>query len=276
MKTKAAVLCGINKELQIEELEIPQLKPGQVLVKIAYSGVCHSQLNEIKGLKGEDKFLPHTLGHEGSGVVEAISTGVKKVKEGDRVVLTWIKGNGADTVAIFGIGGIGLSALLAAILKQASLIIAIDIFDNKLDSALQLGATHVINAKKQDILSEILRITDKQGVDYAIECAGIKESMDIAFSSVRDKGGTCIIVGNLPYKECISINPFDLIKGKNIIGTWGGETQPDRDIPIYVDLFLSGKFNLVKMIGQIYGLKDINRALYKLKEGCKGRILLEC
>ena len=96
MKTKAAVLFECNQPLRIIEIEIPKLKPGQVLVNIAYSGVCHSQLNEIKGLKGADKYLPHTLGHEGSGVVLKIGQGVTKVKHGDHVVLTWIKGEGSD------------------------------------------------------------------------------------------------------------------------------------------------------------------------------------
>ena len=343
MKTKAAVLYGINK-LRIEELEIPQLKPGQVLVKIAYSGVCHSQLNEIKGLKGEDKFLPHMLGHEGSGIVEAISTGVKKVKEGDRVVLTWIKGSGAEvsstlykredglmvnsgaistfmtkavisenrivripdemplreasllgcaiptgagiiintarlskgaTVAIFGIGGIGLSVLLAAKLKQASIIIAVDIFDNKLDDALRLGATHAINAEKEDVLSKILEITDKRGVDYAVECAGKKESMETAFKSVSNNGGLCIIAGNLPYGKEISIDPFDLIKGKHIIGTWGGETDPDRDIQLYVSLYLEKKLSLHLIPVRYFGLEQINLAVKSLENGNIGRAIIE-
>lgn len=96
MKTQAAVLTKLKAPLAIWELEIPELKSGQVLVKVAYSGLCHSQLNEIKGLKGEDRFIPHTLGHEGSGTVELIGPDVTKVKQGDRVVLSWIKGKGAD------------------------------------------------------------------------------------------------------------------------------------------------------------------------------------
>jgi S-(hydroxymethyl)glutathione dehydrogenase/alcohol dehydrogenase len=96
MKTLAAVLTQTNQPLQIEELEIPALKEGQVLVKVAFSGVCHSQLNEVRGLKGVDNYLPHTLGHEGSGIVQAVGSGVNKVSEGNSVVLTWIKGNGSD------------------------------------------------------------------------------------------------------------------------------------------------------------------------------------
>ena len=96
MKTKAAVLYETNKPLVIEEVEIPKLKDGQVLVKVLFSGVCGSQLNEIKGLKGEDKYLPHLLGHEGSGIVEEVGSKVTKVKKGDYVVLCWIKGSGLD------------------------------------------------------------------------------------------------------------------------------------------------------------------------------------
>ena len=95
-KTEAAVLYETGKPLRMMTLELPELKPGQVLVDIAYSGVCHSQLNEARGLKGEDKFLPHTLGHEGSGTVAAVGSDVTKIKAGDHVVLTWIKGDGMD------------------------------------------------------------------------------------------------------------------------------------------------------------------------------------
>jgi len=96
MKFKAAILTEIKKPLEIVDLEVPKLKSGQVLVKIFYSSVCGSQLNEINGLNGEDKFLPHTLGHEGYG--EVIDTGkdVRKAQRGDFVVISWIKGEGLD------------------------------------------------------------------------------------------------------------------------------------------------------------------------------------
>lgn len=344
MKTLAAVLCKIGEPLRIEELTIPELKPGQVLVNISYSGVCHTQLNELRGLKGEDKFLPHTLGHEGSGVVEAIGPGVDKVKPGDRVVLTWIRGSGTDvpsasyrrkdgstvnsgaistfmtksvisenrlvrisdempmreaallgcaiptgagivintarlskgaTIAIFGMGGVGLSALSAAKISQSSVIIAIDILDHKLDNALKFGATHVINVKNRGVLSEILSITDRRGVDLAVECAGNKESMETAFRSVRDNGGLCVLAGNLPQGECICLNPFDLIKGKRIVGSWGGETNPDRDIPRYVKYYLSRDFPLDRLITHSYSLGDVNQALHDLENGEVGRALID-
>ena len=96
MKTLAAVLVETGKPLVLEEIEIPALMKGQVLVEITFSGVCHTQLGEVRGKRGADKYLPHCLGHEGSGVVVETGPGVTKVKSGDRVLLSWMKGSGAD------------------------------------------------------------------------------------------------------------------------------------------------------------------------------------
>jgi len=95
-KTLAAVLEKVGEPLAIREIEIPHLIFGQVLVKILFSGVCRSQLMEISGCRGKDNWLPHLLGHEGSGEVIEIGPGVTKVKPGDKVVLGWIKSSGID------------------------------------------------------------------------------------------------------------------------------------------------------------------------------------
>ena len=343
MQTEAAVLSELNKPLRLLTLTTPDLKPGQVLVEVAYSGVCHSQLLEVHGKRGLDRFLPHTLGHEGSGIVLKVGAGVTKVKPGDRVVLSWIKGRGADvpstiyrsvdetvnsgaistfmrhtvtcenrvtpisdtmplreaallgcaiptgvgiilntsrvqassSVAVFGIGGIGLSAVLGASLVNAATIIAVDVFEHKLKQARQVGATHLINANQQDPLAAILEISGGSGVDYAIESAGRRQTMETAFQAVRDNGGLCVLAGNLPHGERISLDPFDLIKGKRIIGTWGGETQPDRDIPMYVDLYLAGKLKSDGLITHTYGLMDVNKALGDLEDGKVSRALID-
>ena len=94
MQTQAAILVNQNTPLVIDKLNIPPLKPGQVLVKIAYSGICHTQLLEVRGKRGHDPFLPHCLGHEGSGIVVETGPHVTKVKQDDRVILSWIKGSG--------------------------------------------------------------------------------------------------------------------------------------------------------------------------------------
>ena len=96
---KSAILVESKKPLVVTEIDLPaKLKFGQVLVKVCYSGICGSQINEIDAVKGPDKFLPHLLGHEGSGVVEKIGGGVKTVKPGDHVVLHWRKSKGIESV----------------------------------------------------------------------------------------------------------------------------------------------------------------------------------
>lgn len=95
-RIKAAVLFELNKPLEIRTLKRRPLESGQVFVKILYSGVCRSQLMEVSGLRGDDHWLPHLLGHEGSGVVEDVGPDVKKFKKGDEVILSWIKGSGIE------------------------------------------------------------------------------------------------------------------------------------------------------------------------------------
>jgi S-(hydroxymethyl)glutathione dehydrogenase / alcohol dehydrogenase len=92
---KAAILVEQNKPLVVADIELPEtLSFGQVLVDIHFSGICGAQINEIQGTKGPDKFLPHLMGHEGSGVVREVGLGVKTVKPGDRVVLHWRPSDG--------------------------------------------------------------------------------------------------------------------------------------------------------------------------------------
>ncbi len=342
MKSLAAILEKINEPLKIVELDIPKLKAGQVLVKIAYTGLCHSQLNEIKGKRGEDRFLPHTMGHEASGVVIDVGEGVSKVKNGDHVVASWIKGKGLNanacqylygkeiinsgaistfmshaiisenrlipiekdlplklaallgcalptgigmvlntaklrpgaTIAIFGLGGIGLSALIGSKLMYASNIIAIDIADDKLNLAKELGATHTINALNEDANEKILEYTSNTGVDYSIEAAGNKNAMQQAFKAVKNGTGLCIIAGNLKHDQKIEINPFDLILGKKIIGTWGGESKIDEDIFLYSKLLKEAKINLDPLISHEFKLHQINEAVSLLDEGKVARCLI--
>lgn len=342
MKTLAAVLVRLNEPLEILEIEVPSLKRGQVLVQMAYSGLCYTQINEWKGSKGPDAYLPHTLGHEGSGVVLEVGEGVTKVKPGDHVVLSWIKGIGLDvpstsyqangqtihsgaistflekaiisenrviaipfdvplkeaallgcaiptgagvifndmkvkegqSIAIFGVGGIGLSALLAANYVKAHPIVAIDIHREKLEQAKQLGATHVIHARESSPLVELSDIFNGKGADFALESAGIREVMEMAFACVRAPGGHCILAGNLPKGEKIQIDPFDLIKGKRITGTWGGGSHVDRDIPSFANIFLKNQNSIKTLIGQEVRLHEINQLMEALNKGYAGRGLV--
>ncbi len=334
-KTQAAVLFETGKPLRLLELAIPELRPGQVLVEVAYSGVCHSQLNEVRGHKGPDRYLPHTLGHEGAGRVIAVGPGVTKTRSGDQVVLSWLKGSGADvpgtvyesgagrinsgavstfmrrtvtcenrvtvipgsmpgnlaallgcavptgagvvfntsglargdSVAVFGAGGVGLSAVMGAVALAAAPIIAVDFVADKLAKARELGATHAVNAGEGDPVAAIRGITEGRGVSVAVECAGRIEAMEAAFESVRPAGGVCIVAGNPRQGQTMRVNPYSLIGGRHLLGTWGGESRPDIDIPRYVDMFLSGGLPLEKLASEEYSLEQVNRALADLEEG---------
>src|SRR3989344_8292528 len=245
MKTEAAILVEIGKKLVVSEIDIPGLKPGQVLVEVEFSGICHTQVLEVRGYRGEDKYLPHCLGHEGSGIVREIGHGVKKVKPGDKVILSWMKGTGADvsstiykwngknvnagaittfarqsiisenrltaipknskitmqeaamlgcavptglgaifnvakpkkgqSIAIFGAGGIGLCAIAGAKIAGCAPIIAVDINEQKLELAKQMGATDIVNASKTDSVEEIKKIC--LNLDFAVESSGMPKVM---------------------------------------------------------------------------------------------------
>jgi S-(hydroxymethyl)glutathione dehydrogenase/alcohol dehydrogenase len=96
MKTIAAVLEAVGRPLTLAELDVPELQAGQVLVEVAFSGVCHTQLLECRGLRGPDPYVPHCLGHEAGGIVLDVGAGVTKCRPGDHVALSWIKGSGAN------------------------------------------------------------------------------------------------------------------------------------------------------------------------------------
>jgi len=180
-----------------------------------------------------------------------------------------------DSVAVFGAGGVGLSAVAAANLVHASPIIAVDVLEGKLRLAREAGATHAVNARDTDPLAAIREITGGRGVDYAVEAAGRSDTMELAFQSVREDGGLCVLAGNLPRGERICLDPFDLIKGRRVIGTWGGGSVPDKDVPLYVHLHLSGRLNLSQFITHLYPLHQVNRALDDLEAGKVGRALID-
>ncbi len=342
---RAAVLSSLNKPLDvIEGVEYQKTGRGQLLVKLAYSGVCHSQLMEVRGWRGEDPYLPHLLGHEGSGQVIEVGEGVTKVRPGDLVVLGWIKGDGLDgggskyhcsslsqpinaggvttfneyalisenrvvplpdgvpldvavlfgcavptgagiitndlkpspgsTIAIYGLGGIGMSALMATMLYQCSKVIVVDVSDDKLSLAKSFGASHAIDAREADPVAEIIALTGS-GVDYAVEASGLTNVIEQAFASVKRGGGICVFASHPQHGSLISIDPYELICGKQIRGSWGGSSNPDRDVPLFAKLYREGKLPLEKLITKRYTLDQINEALDDLEEHRVARPLIE-
>lgn len=341
---RGAVLTELNQPLEVwDGIEIPEPARGQVQVKLAFSGVCHSQLMEARGSRGNDPYVPHLLGHEGTGVVQKIGDGVTKVRVGDRVVMTWIKGRGLEaggvkythqgrtvnaggvttfndhalvsenrlvalpegvsmdvgvlfgcalltgagivlntlkpeagsTIAVFGLGGVGLSALMAASFSKPKLLIAIDVEDDKLELSRHFGATHTVNATKQSAADMIRELTGGTGVDFSMEAAGLARTIETAFSSVRKNGGLCVFASHPKSGEKIQIDPYELICGKRIEGTWGGACDPDRDIPLLARLIREHGAPIEKLVNKRYSLNQINEALDDLENRRVARPLIE-
>jgi S-(hydroxymethyl)glutathione dehydrogenase / alcohol dehydrogenase len=342
MKTRAAILVEQKKPLVIEEVEMPALKLGQVLVKVLASGICGSQIGEINGVKGPDRFLPHLLGHEGCGTVLEIGEGVRTVKPGDRVVLHWRKGAGLESVtptfgsrlgtvnagwvttfnehaivsenrvtavppgfdieaaalfgcaittafgvvttnaqvaigqsvAVFGAGGIGLSIVQGAALAGAHPIIAIDLVDARLDLARSLGATHTINSRAADVAAEIASIVGGDGVDVAIDNTGNVDVIALASRLTSGRGRT-VLVGVPPKGATAAISTLPLHFEKRLVGSHGGESRPDIDIPRYVRLVADGRLSLAGVVGRRYPLDGVNEAIDDMTSGrIAGRAIL--
>lgn len=342
VKTRAAVLEQVGQPLVLAELEIPALKAGQVLVEIALTGVCHTQLLECRGYRGPDPFLPHCLGHEGSGTVLQVGPGVARCRPGDRVALSWIKGSGADvpgtvyawdgrsvnaggvttfarhavvsenrvtvlpsdfdlrdaallgcavatgvgavlntagvrpgqSVAVFGTGGVGLCAVAGASLAGAAPLVAVDVSPERLAVARQLGASHTVLAGDREPVAALLELCPG-GLDVAVEASGRPEVMVQALRAVRRQGGVAVVVGNAHHGETVALDPRELNQGKRLLGTWGGDNDPDRDFPRYCRLIQSGRLNLAPLRSEPFRLDDVNQALAALEQRLVARPLID-
>jgi S-(hydroxymethyl)glutathione dehydrogenase/alcohol dehydrogenase len=342
MNSHAAILVEQKQPLVIDDVEVPALKLGQVLVRVLVSGICGSQLGEIDGVKGPDRFLPHLLGHEGCGEVLEVGEGVRHVKPGDRVVLHWRKGAGLESVtpvyeskmgrlnagwvttfnefavvsenrvtaipadvdpevaallgcavttgfgvvtnnarlaigesiAVFGAGGIGLNIVQGAALAGGHPIIALDRFANRLEMARALGATHTIDTTQADAAAEIRRIVGHDGVDIAVDNTGNVEVIAIA-SRLTNARGRTVLVGVPSQDSTAAISTLPLHFEKRLIGSHGGESRPDIDIPRYVRLIREGRLDLRSLIGQTYPLDAVNDAIADMRSGrLAGRALV--
>lgn len=328
---KAGVLIDIEQPLQLLDLKIPYLKDNQVLVKMHMAGLCRSQLMESKGLRGEDKYLPHLMGHEGVGEVIAVGNSVTKVKQGNRVVLGWLKGSGIDSggthliskegqiinagpvttfseysvisenrvticpegisnelavllgcalptgagmvlnqiqphsnsnVILIGLGGIGISALLMLRHFRPKKIIVVDIEQSKCDLALQLGADEAYLYEEASLA--LLKEQHPNGFDYAIESAGLCETIEFAFNNIHNSG-KCYFASHPKTGDFIKLDPHQLICGKQIFGTWGGNCNPDKDLKSIADIIQKLEISINSLISHRYSLNQINEAISALE-----------
>ena len=361
---KAAVLRQAGHDLAIEEVALAEPRAGEVLVRIAATGVCHSDLSVIRGKVTVD--LPLVPGHEASGVVERVGKGVSRVKPGDRVILSWapncghcfycertyptlctvygaaagagalwdgtsrlgVTGNvhhyscvssfaeyavvpeagclplpdhvpfaigalvgcavttgfgavvndagarAGDSVAVLGIGGVGINALQAASVLEAATVIAVDIDPAKATLAHSFGATHFVDARAPDAVEQVRELTGGRGVDHGIECSGHPAAMRLAYEATRPAGNV-VIVGIAPQgvEFAFPATGFPGSK-KRIIGSIYGGGVPADDIARIFSLYGEGRLALDEQIGARIPLADVNDALRAMERGVPGRTII--
>ncbi|MEM8493950.1 MAG: zinc-binding dehydrogenase [Planctomycetota bacterium] len=351
--TQAAILVEQRQPLAVNDVELPDtLEAGQVLVEIKHSGVCGSQLGEIAGVKGPDRWLPHLLGHEGGAVVLDVGPGVRHVQVGQHVVMHWRKGSGIDatpgsyrwaksplpggklnsgqvttfqrhavvsenrltpipddvpldvaalfgcpvttglgvvendaklkpgqSLVVWGAGGVGLNIIQGAAMVSATPIVAIDLHDQRLALAQQLGATHTLNAagmSPDEVTHAIEDASMLHGkADVVVDNTGQPAIIRAAYDLTTATGKT-ILVGVPKHDAETTLHTLPLHFDKTLTGSHGGSCQPATDIPRYLKLVETGRLDLTPLITHRYRLDDINRALDELRDGTvAGRCMID-
>ncbi|MDN3264835.1 Zn-dependent alcohol dehydrogenase [Streptomyces sp. CSDS2] len=358
MAVRAAVLPAVGAPLEITGIELPDPGPGQVRVRLAAAGVCHSDLSLSNGTMRVP--VPAVLGHEGAGTVIAVGEGVTHVAPGSPVVLNWapacgschacalgevwlcgnalngsadvyartadgtelhpglnvaafaeetvvsascvlpvpdgvepvdaallgcavLTGYGAvhysagvrpgETVAVFGVGGVGLAALQSARIAGASRIVAVDVTPAKEELARAAGATDYVLAS-DTTPREIRALTGKQGVDVAVECAGRAVSIRAAWESTR-RGGRTTVVGIGGKDQQVTFNALELFHwGRTLSGCVYGNTDPSRDVPVLADHVRQGRLDLSTLVTDRITLEDIPAAFDNMLAGKGGRAVV--
>ena len=336
---RAAVLVSPNNPLEIMDLCFPELKDGQVLVRNIASGVCRSQLMEAKGMRGEDRWLPHLLGHEGVGMVERIGPQVTKVKIGEKVIIGWIVGHGYNSMApqfstrngisinsgtattfseysvvsenrvyiapegfsddflplfgcalltgggmalnhfdrelhknvlVLGFGGVGSSAAVVLDSFNSTSMVILDESEARRKQARLMGFSNVYSVEEFESINHTNSI-DK--FDLCIESAGTTGTIELGFS-LLNKTGRLVFASHPESGARISLDPFEMINGKVIFGSFGGGSKPEEDIKIISKLLQESRLNLAYMLGDVFALEDVNQALKQLEMGQPGRPLI--
>ena len=353
---RASVLFEQGKPLSVEELELEPPRTGEVLVRMAASGVCHSCLHAADGSwKGVP--VPIVLGDEGAGVVEQVGPGVDTLAVGDHVILSWaptcgrchycvvgrpnlcerrqpgrgvlpdgttrmslrgkpvhhyghvatyasrtvvhescaipvsknvpldraaligcsvMTGVGAVIntaavppgagMAVFGVGGVGLNVVQGGAMVAAHPIIAVDVVASKLEHARALGATHVIDARREDPVAAIRGIT-RLGADYTFVAVGNTSAVSQALDALSP-GGTCVLIGVPETGATIPMDVRPLVTAERVIrGSSYGSARTREDLPRLANLYLAGKLRIDELITRRFSLDEANEGFRALAAG---------
>ncbi|MFD1037562.1 zinc-dependent alcohol dehydrogenase family protein [Virgibacillus byunsanensis] len=178
-----------------------------------------------------------------------------------------------STVAIVGLGGVGLSALIGAVAAGAGKVVAVDINETKLQQAGELGATETFNSMDKDVIEQI-RNTTGGGLDYVFETAGVVPAMEVAYG-ITKRGGTTVTTG-LPHPDHHFSFPYVSLTAeeKSLKGSYVGSCVPERDIPRFINLYKQGRLQIDKLTTEIISLDQINEGFDKLGKGKSSRIII--
>jgi len=349
IKSIAIIYEKYGTPLFLDEIEISDPKPNDVIVRMYASGICGSQLINLNNTRSAN---PEILGHEGTGVVVKAGREVRHVKEGDQVIVSWmpygadanteylewcelvkwrgkilktliftwaehtimhsqfvskmdvdferyttsivgcagIAGYGTvlntvkiepeDSVAVFGVGGLGLLAVNAAKKLKANPIIAIDLDDEKLNFSSKFGATHTVNSKEIDPVEAIKKIS-KGGVDFVFDMVGSASIREQTIMASKEgvvgynEGGTTVMVG---FPHGVSeFNPRSILMGQRTYkGSRGGACIPQRDFPNFFSDYEKGDLLLDEVVTRRIKMEEINEAIQDLQNGkVLGRMIIE-
>jgi len=189
------------------------------------------------------------------------------VMTGVGAVLKKAKVAPGSSVAVIGIGGIGINVIQGAVLANATKIIAIDLLDNKLEWARQFGATHTINSSKEDPVEKVLALTGGIGADYAFEAIGLADTAVTTYKLVR-RGGDAVFLGVPGMEVNVSLPQFQFpLMEKSALGSYYGSGNLRVDLITLLDLFKAGRLKLAELITSRYSLEDINTGFADMEAG---------
>ncbi|MFD5324467.1 zinc-binding dehydrogenase [Streptomyces sp. NPDC127092] len=355
---RAAVLPAVGSPLEITGIHLPEPGPGQVRVRLAAAGVCHSDLSLSNGTMRVP--VPAVLGHEGAGTVVSIGEGVSHVAPGDGVVLNWAPSCGAchhcglgevwlcanaltgaanvyartedgtalhpglnvaafaeetvvaadcvlpapdgvpltdaallgcavltgwgavhhsarvragESVAVFGVGGVGLATLQAARVAGASTIVAVDVSPEKEALARAAGATDYLLAS-ETTAKEIRQLTGGHGADVSVECVGRATTIRTAWEATR-RGGRTTVVGIGGKDQQVTFNALEIFHwGRTLSGCVYGNSDPARDLPVLAEHIRAGRLDPGALVTERITLEGIPVAFENMLAGKGGRALV--
>jgi S-(hydroxymethyl)mycothiol dehydrogenase len=172
-----------------------------------------------------------------------------------------------DSVAVFGCGGVGNAAIVGSKLAGAQKIIAVDIDDQKLEWAIEFGATHTVNSRSTDPVDFIRSVTDGNGTNVTIEAVGNPKTYEQAFYA-RDHAGVLVLVGVPDPTMRIELPLIEVFgRGGSLKSSWYGDCLPSRDFPKFIDLHLDGRINLDKFVTETISMSEVETAFEKMEAG---------